>query len=168
VKFTHWLPCAFWLVFGCLMYIVLYGILGFNGVPSTSFEDGKTPLPLRDQGPAAMYIMTAFVAIAYGGLFTINTAYMKKVVVQEQLGLVLGGSLVVLAIGSFVFGKKLCSVHGHTEVEGDQVSTQFRTNFFIWGMVMNILALGPAAVCWMSQVKQLQAEKKKADEEDDN
>lgn len=159
VKVTHWMPCAFWMVFGILMYVFLYGVFGYTTFPSTSYnEDG---VPEVNKGTAALYALTALVGIAFGGVFTINTAYMKKIVAKEKLGVVLGASLVVLAIGSFIFGKVLCGVHGHSEIDGDNVSTIFNQGFFRWGTFVNIVALPPAIFCWYSQAKELAAEKAK-------
>lgn len=95
---------------------------------------------------------------------------MKKVVHPDQLGVVLGGSLVVLSCGAFIFGQVVHS--GFMEHDFDKtiepVGTRRSHVFFVFAAGMQLLALVPAAYCWLAQVAQIKANMEEIDDGDDS
>lgn len=147
-KATPWMPCATWLVAGCVLYTAIFSAFGFLvGVPSTTDDSTETPM--------SVFLMTAVVALVYGGVFTINTAYLKKVVAPNQLGLVLGMSLLVLAAGATVFGKYMGKIAPSLDKQFvlGEIGEKSREPFFQVAVYAQLLAFVPALVCWYAQAK---------------
>ncbi|CAD7948429.1 unnamed protein product [Amoebophrya sp. A25] len=157
-KRVMWMPCAVWFPLGCIAYGILFLVFTIGGVPCTIFNNADER-QAEHAPPATLYILTFLIAVVYGGLFTINTAYMKAVANPSQLGLVLGGSLVVLSIGSFVFGFIVHSFGERHDIAkaAEEVGTDVRHIFFLTACIVQVLALFPALFCWFAQVQQKRA-----------
>ncbi|CAD7950646.1 unnamed protein product [Amoebophrya sp. A120] len=163
-KRVWWMPSAIWFVIGCALYGLFFTLFAAGGVPCTHSDHENNAA-----APFGLWFMTAFIAVLYGGIFTINTAYMKSIVHPQQLGLVLGGSLVVLAIGSFVFGKIFQDIWEDYDFAKsvEPVGTKSRHVFFVIGAGVQLLAVVPACYCWMAQTKKIKdAMKADVDDED--
>jgi MFS family permease len=81
---------SFYIVICCALYMVLFFIMG-------TIEN-------LHKSPTKVNALVVLVGVAYGGIFTMVTAYMKEVCAPKKTGFLLGVALVILAAVTY-FGQ---------------------------------------------------------------
>jgi len=152
-KFTM-APLSVWFVLGSLLNVFVYFLFSFFYPGSTVGED-------VERAPMVLYFLTFLAAFSYGGVFTINTSFMKTVVPAEKVGVVLGFSLVILAIGNYSWGKLesgivASDIPAYKIVASDDVSETLKEPFFFIATLASLFAVIPSLLVYVLQVGERQ------------
>lgn len=104
---------SFYIMVCCVLYIIFFGF--FAMIPDLS------------AAPMQVNILTALIGITYGGIFTMVTAYMKEVCAKNQVGMLLGFALVILAVMTYCGNNFLYKKYIVTKYDED-------VQFHSWGI----------------------------------
>lgn len=149
---------SFWFVWGPMANVFIYSIFSFmHPGGCTDPKDIKLGADEsssgRYQAPFFLYFMTFMAAFSYGGVFTINTSYLKSIVPANKSGVILGASLVVLAIGNMALGKLpillLTPELSHKE---EHAGEKWKTPDFLLYLGVSVFALIPGFMVYCADV----------------
>ena len=108
--------------------------------------------PLDGGGMVQRLFMMLFVGICYGGNFNIVTVYLKKHIEKPKQGLLIGGALMSLQFGGFVFGNQIKNLTTQKN-GGVEVGDHCFKWFFIVGCILNQVTLPIAFILWKAEVQ---------------
>jgi FtsH-binding integral membrane protein len=103
---------SFYIMVCCGLYVIFFG--WFAMIPDLA------------AAPMQVNILTALIGITYGGIFTMVTAYMKEVCAKNQVGMLLGFALVILAVMTYCGNNFLYIKHIRKDYDDD-------VKFHSWG-----------------------------------
>jgi MFS family permease len=152
-KAVSWAPLSFWFVCGAIANVLLFTGFSLGIAGSTNSKDDL------ESPPVFLMFMTFLTAFTYGGVFTINTSFMKTIVPPSKVGLILGVSLMLLAAGSFAWLTISKEITKHwqadfVDVKAEDVGENLKKPFFIMATIMSAVALVPAVLVYLSQLKE--------------
>lgn len=159
-------PLSLWFVLGCILNAVVYGFFAMA-------HPGSTTDSAKESAPFSLYFMTFLAAFGYGGVFTINTSYLKTIVPAEKVGLTLGLSLVILAFANLAvqkFSKNVSDAGNFWEANPQpyydanhdigHIGENFRGPFFYLACIFSLVALVPSGALYLSEVAARKAAKR--------
>jgi MFS family permease len=151
---VSWLPKAAYFLVSHLLYIIVFLVC------SISYVYKSDPF-------VVCFLLGG--GIAYGGMFTMITAYMKSICHPDRVGVLLGLALVCVAMGSYGFSKlankKLTNgedIHGHV------YGAETKKYFFVVALVCQIPGLAISYFLYRSQRAELAAKALEAEKSSDS